>query len=1017
MIWNVPKDYEAYSLNISAANNEAPSVSVFLNLNFSVDYHPVFVFTAGSYADLDPFNNNMRWDNSANWDVGQVPTADAIVVINNHAPDNTALGSVPIYRLDLSGGTLTTSGMLIQKLNLSGGTLAGGAITIVSNGVFNWSGGTFTGIGSIPSGATLNLSGASHKYLGINTTLNLVGNVVWTGTGSLYGAYGDQINNTGTFSIQGDALLSNYTGGAPAPVFNNNGLIQKTNSPGVTTMAADAGGWTFNNNGTLDIASGVLSSQTQLYLNHGTVIAGAGILRVDGSTTLVSGTNKLQPGATFELAGGTVTGVNAFAGAGAFNWSGGTVTATITLQSNIAFNISGAAIKTLSTNSTINSAGSATWTGTGAIYAGYGSVLNNTGSFVVQNDALYYNNTGGATLPQFSNYGSFTKTNSPGTTDFNSQYGTAFNNYGTVKVQSGKLALGGGGTSQSASFTVAAGAEMDLTGGTNNFGSGLNFSGGLTRMLGGILNLTGTNGLANNAAFEIAGGVVTGTNTFTGTGAFNWNDGTISATLTSQSNIAFNISGAAIKTLSPNSTINSAGSAIWTGAGAIYAGYGSALNNVGSFVVQNDTSYYNNTAGAPPPQFSNYGTFTKTNSPGTTDFNSQYGTAFNNYGSVKVQSGRLALGGGGNSLNSSFTAAAGSVIDYYGGTFFHNGNLELNGPGTNRVNGATVVFNGVTNLLAGAAIFEIAAGQINGTNTFSGVGAVHWSGGSVSAAFNLQPNIALNISGASAKVLSPGGNFTVAGNTLWNGAGDIYVGYASTFINNGTFSVQNDAQFYNNTGGAPIPVFVNNGTFLKNGGTGATTFLPNYGGVTLNNTGTLDLQSGTLVIQAGYATAPSARLQISIGGPTAATQFGTEYFYSPALFDGTLAVSLVNGFMPTNGQSFVLANYGSRTGQFANIEVPALTPELQWSLSYGATALTLSVIRPHRVSSPVRLANGYFQFTLSGASAARAIIDASENLVSWQPIRTNAPFNGSFLFDDANAASYTNRFYRIRIEP
>jgi hypothetical protein len=50
---------------------------------------------------------------------------------------------------------------------------------------------------------------------------------------------------------------------------------------------------------------------------------------------------------------------------------------------------------------------------------------------------------------------------------------------------------------------------------------------------------------------------------------------------------------------------------------------------------------------------------------GTTDFNNASGgVAFNNHGSVTVQSGTLTLGGGGASANDSFAVAAGSAVDF-----------------------------------------------------------------------------------------------------------------------------------------------------------------------------------------------------------------------------------------------------------------------------------------------------------------------------------------------------------------
>ena len=1203
-------DYHFIAIAVDAAGNQQQVDSV-----VSVDFHPVYTFTAGSYFDTDPNNDNMRWDNPANWDVGSVPTPDARVVINNYTPDNTALGNVNLYRLDLSGGTLTTVGMTLQKLYLSGGALSGGTITMTTNGVFNWSGGIISGVVTVPASATLNLSGGTDKTISAGSTFYLAGNTTWTGSGSLSAGYGVDIENSGTFSIQDVVQFFNYTGGAPNPLFNNTGILQKTNSNGVATISSANGGWNLSNSGTLDIENGVLSSQAYLYLNNGTRFSGSGELRVDGGSALLTGTNTLHAGASFEMAAGTLSGTNFFAGPGTFVWSGGTLQGANTILSNANFSITGSAPATLT--GAVTNYGNCVWTGTGVINVQYGSVFENDGSFSAQSDAEFFNFTGGTPLPLFVNNGSFTKTNSTGTTDFDpANGGVAFNNQGTLNSQSGSITLGGGGVSQNAVFNAAPGSEVDLTGGTHNFGAGLTFASGLTRLTAGSLNFAGTNALANGAAFEVAGGNVTGTNTFGGTGAFNWSGGTISALINLQSNVTFNIRGAGDKTLFGGG-INSSGGGSWTDGGNVNVSYGSVVNNSGNFLVQNDAEFFNYTGGAPGPVFINSGSFTKTNSTGTTDFNSANGgVAFNNLGAVNVRSGNLTLGGGGTAANESFTAAAGSVVDFYAGAFFFNGNLALLGSGTNRVNGAAVTFNNGTNSLGGANTFEIAAGSVSGTNTFSGVGTVNWSGGFIAATLNLQPNIAFDLSTANTKTLAPSGNLIIGGNSLWSG-GDVYAAYAASVINNGSFSVQSGAQFFNYTGGTPGPVFVNNGSFIKStvaatttfspanggvafnhngninvqagdlvlagggsgvngvciaaagshidltggnfdwsgntaisgagvtrvnggalsfgggtdltgsfevaagsaggtntfsgngafnwtgggitgnftlqsnlalnisgnadktlangtlatagtstwsgagsldmsynstinnngilvvqndaqffnytggaptpafnnsgtfrkiGGTNATVFASANGGVNFSNTGTVDLRSGTLEIYAGYATSPASQLKISLGGPGAGTQFGTEAFNGAATFDGTLGITLTNGFAPTNGNSFVLATYPSSSGQFSATALPSLPVISKWQLTYTPTALLLQVI-PANAFQSAALTNGDFAFMFGGQTGSRCLIEVSTNLTAWSPLLTNTPFSGLLYYVDPHTPQFTKRFYRATIYP
>jgi len=1029
----------SYTIEIVARNREVPPVSGAMSVNFTVDYHPVYTWTGGSFSDGNPNNNDHLWDNAANWDTGVVPPASAVVIISSGTPDSTAMGAFDIYGVDLFGGTLTSSGISIKKLNLTGGTLAG-TNTITANGSFNWSGGTVSATVGIPSSAAFNISGGAIKVLAGNSVINTAGNTTWTDAGLVYAAVNSVVNNTGSFVAKNDSQFYNYSGGTPVPVFINSGSFTKTNSVGTTAFATINGGVAFNNTGSVNVQSGSLSlggggtsanetfvaaagSSVDLvggnfFFNGNATFAGAGTNRINGgSATFSGGTNTLS-GGTFELSAGTLGGTNTFSGAGIFSWSGGTISGLLNLPASFAFNISGAAIKVLSPNNVINTAGNATWTDAGLVYAAFNSVLNNTGSFVAQNDSQFYNYSGGTPVPVFINSGSFTKTNSVGTTAFATiNGGVAFNNTGTVNVQSGVLSLGGGGTSANGIVAIAAGSLVDLVTGDFYFNGNTTFGGtGTNRISGASATFNGTNTLSGGT-FELSAGTQDGTNTFSGAGIFGWSGGTISGLLNLPASFAFNLSGGAGKVLAPNSVINTAGNATWTDAGLVYAAFNSVLNNTGNFVAQNDSQFYNYSGGTPVPVFINSGSFTKTNSVGTTAFATlNGGVAFNNTGSVNVQSGSLSLGGGGTSANETFVAAAGSSVDLVGGNFFFNGNATFAGAGTNRINGGSATFSGGTNTLSGGT-FELSAGTLGGTNTFSGAGIFSWKGGAISGLLNLPASFAFNISGAAIKVLAPNSVINTAGNATWTDAGLVYAAFNSVLNNTGNFVAQNDSQFYNYSGGTPVPVFINSGTFRKTGATGTTTFSSVNGGVAFDNHGIVDLRTGVLSLGGGYTASATSQLKLALGGLAPGTQFSQLTIGGAVAFAGTLGVSLTNGFSPTNGHSFALVNYGSRTSQFSAQQLPPLPPEFQWSVSYGATALTLTVTRPHRVSSPVKLANGHFQFTLSGLPATRAIIDASEHLSGWVPIRTNAPFNGTFLFDDPDAVNYTNRFYRIRVEP
>ena len=57
---------------------------------------------------------------------------------------------------------------------------------------------------------------------------------------------------------------------------------------------------------------------------------------------------------------------------------------------------------------------------------------------------------------------------------------------------------------------------------------------------------------------------------------------------------------------------------------------------------------------------------------------------------------------------------------------------------------------------------------------------------------------------------------------------------------------------------------------------------------------------------------------------------------------------------------------------------------------------------------------GQFGFSLDWASGRTVVVEASTNLVDWQPVRTNALSTGSAYFSDPQWMNYLQRFYRLR---
>jgi len=57
---------------------------------------------------------------------------------------------------------------------------------------------------------------------------------------------------------------------------------------------------------------------------------------------------------------------------------------------------------------------------------------------------------------------------------------------------------------------------------------------------------------------------------------------------------------------------------------------------------------------------------------------------------------------------------------------------------------------------------------------------------------------------------------------------------------------------------------------------------------------------------------------------------------------------------------------------------------------------------------------GQFTFDLTGPTGQRVFVEASTDLVNWQPLWTNT-FSGALNFSDSQTGVYSNRFYRTHL--
>jgi hypothetical protein len=55
-----------------------------------------------------------------------------------------------------------------------------------------------------------------------------------------------------------------------------------------------------------------------------------------------------------------------------------------------------------------------------------------------------------------------------------------------------------------------------------------------------------------------------------------------------------------------------------------------------------------------------------------------------------------------------------------------------------------------------------------------------------------------------------------------------------------------------------------------------------------------------------------------------------------------------------------------------------------------------------------------FGLNINWASGQTVVVEASTNLINWQPLQTNTLTTGSAYFSDPQWTNYPSRFYRLR---
>jgi YVTN family beta-propeller protein len=950
---------------------------------------------------LTNVNNTLQGAGVIGWN-GLTVVNQAGGIINGNAPATTLLLNSPNLTnqglleataggtLQLQGNYINSGGRILStgsnsNVQIVNASIRGGTLSSANSGLLGVAGGTSATLDGSSQG-TLTIAGT---YVGANNTNTFLnGTINNTGVMQLNAAVNNALLSiTGAASLTGGGtVMFTETGGGGTAFIQQNGTSTLTNVNN-TLQGAGVIGWnglSVVNQGTINAnlpAEGSLLLNPGGFLNQGmleatvggtlvvsssTINNAAGTIKVNGATSTVQFVNgaTIQGGTLATANNGVLTipsgnsiildGITQ----GSLNITGTYVGANNTntllkgtINNSGAIQVNAAANNTLlSITGTVSLTGGGmvmlTETGTGgsaAIQQNGTSTLTNVsnslqGAGVIGWNGLNVVNQGtiNANLPAegtltinggFTNAGlleatvggtlvlsSSTISNGAGTINVNGATSTVqFVNGATI--QGGTLATANGGiltipagnsitldgSSGQGTLTVAGayvGANNTTTflkGTINNMGAmQVNATANNTFLaIGGPVSLTGngtvtltTTGVGGTAAIEQSGGntLTNVGNTLQGTGVIGWNG----LSVVNQGTIDANASSSLV--LNPGGFTNQ-GVLEATGVGMLQVS--SSVSNAGGSIVANGASA--------AVQFANGITIQGGTLNGVSG--GFVGSSSGNVLNVDGTANPVSIAAG-----ATYTVGNNSTTDLFG-TINNNGTLLLDSTGNNTTLNAAS--GGAT--LAGAGSVMMTSGP----NMFLGTSLLN--GGNIildSATFNVS------------SYMQNAGLFQIAA-----------TGSASSVsfsVNGGTAQVDGTlatSQGVSVTGSGTLS---GNGTIVSNVSMAGVTEagdIPNPGILTIGINGV-----------GSYTQSSAGAYDVVIGGLTAGTQYSQLNVPGAASISGTLNVSLIDNFVPAAGNQFVVLTAGALSNQFVTTNLPALPPNLSWTVNYTGTQVVLSVM-------------------------------------------------------------------------
>ncbi len=815
---------------------------------------------------------------------------------------NTNQGSLTIQ----NGAALTTGGRFINNgtirvaagggLSLAGAYTQSGSLTVLAGGTLALSGGgsaggTFSdaGLVTVAYGTTFTVAGTYTERgtlsVPAGATLVMAGTLTNLADGTLIG---------GTFQIAGALRLPGALTTNAATLILDGPAAQVTDLSGNDLLAGLPA-----NSGSLTIRDDSFTAGGD-FANSGTITVTAdSTLSVFGTFTQTgTGTLIVQAGGSLYLYGGTVAGT--LSDAGSLTLGGGSaVTLTGNYTETGTLTVPDAAV--LSVAGTFTNLAGGTLTGgtfqiVGALQLA--GTLTATAATIVldgphaQVTDLAWNdiltgltaNSGNLTvrsIPYFPIVGDFANTGSltiQNVPDIVIEGN--WSNAGNLSIQNDPYVVIGGSLSNSGTLTVGVASTLSVFGACTQTGAGT-----LTVQAGSSLYLYGGGSadghLSDAGLLTVAGGSLTLSGSYTETGTLTVGDGavlTIAGTFT-------NLAGGTLT----GGTFQVAGVLQLPGTLTTNA---TTLTLDGPDVQVTDLAGNDLLAGL------------TANSSNLTVRNGAYlaiGGTFTNSGTLAVASASIVI------LFGAFnqTAAGTLTVLTGGGVYVYGGGTAA---GTFSDAGTFTVVSGSTLTLSGryteaGTLTVVPGATLAVTGTFSNFAASTLTGGTFIIGGTFQFTGARIVTNEATLVLD-GPNSRI----IDESANDALAGFATNAAA-GSFTLQNGRSF--TTGGA------------------------------FTNLGHLTLGAGsTLTVTGDFTQGAAATLEVLLGGTPDTGQFGRLVVTGRANLDGSLQITLANGYVPGTGDAFRILTYASRGTPATNFA----HPPAGFDLNYDDVAGSLTIV-------------------------------------------------------------------------